>query len=377
MTRLDLAQLRKTAIIEFRPYANQIILWVTVALAFLTTNFSMIAVEFTSSEVNVWTTRVIFLFVVLFFIQLTGTIYFSSEKRAYRHQKAQAVFMCLFLFKAPIDVYTLYFVLCDVTNAPQFYKSFGICFLLIGVVYLIVFILLKIRGGRFKESYRIEETDGYSVVIYNRSSKTAKLLKYFLYLLFITLLDVIMNSSVDGKGYLILCLYHAIITQYVVSKKLSNGLLIALYKFKIPEFRFTNETYVNLKQEEAAGLRASGPKRIIVKPVQYILFIVYMIVGVDVVFDNVSATLIALYGVFFLLLLKWIIKYNISYPGLYVINGLLSGFSVVISLGFVTSITSRTIFNTNEAVWVFGGCICFVIFWWCFDYISFLRRNSG
>lgn len=377
MTGLDLTRLRQTAIIQFRPYTNQVILWVMVALAFVTTNFASIAVEFAAGEMKPWTIGIAYASIVIFVLQLVIVTYFSSRKRAYKHQKLQSVFMCLFLLKGTVDFYLIYFIFCDVHNlGPQsFYIGFWL--LLSGILFMIVRIILLIKGVRFKEHSSITEIDGQLVVSYHKIPNLIKILKCSLYIFLVFLLDLIVRViGIDIEGYLLFLLFHAAFIQYAASKKLSNGVLIAYYKFKDPNFIFSSETYDNLKEERENVIHKGRIKLMVVKIVQYLafFFLIYFIL-LDEIMEPSSGGIITIWGLCFFLHIKWMSKYNISFAGMYTINGMLSVITFISLTQLNVLLTGMNRFDGYEAIRLMFVSVVPLIFWWCFDYISFLRRN--
>jgi len=101
-------------------------------------------------------------------IQFLFTLFFTSDKNAYRYQKLQAYLLAFILFKLSIEMYLVYFLACEDRYAPTYMLTIGLLFLVGGFVFLIISTLRGIRRvkqGEFRENgkglYNFQQSKGY------------------------------------------------------------------------------------------------------------------------------------------------------------------------------------------------------------------------
>ncbi|WP_257349848.1 hypothetical protein [Pseudalkalibacillus decolorationis] len=71
-------------------------------------------------------------------IQFIVAVFFTSEKNYYKYQKLQCVLLSIFSLKLSVDIYPVYFLLCEDRDAPNFMTTTAIFLALGGLIYLII-----------------------------------------------------------------------------------------------------------------------------------------------------------------------------------------------------------------------------------------------
>lgn len=377
MDALDLKKLRQIGIVEFDPFAIKIILWVTLSLALVTNCMSAISVHLMPSEAQLTSTWLTYITLIITGVHLLFCIFFSSKKRAYRYQKAQSLIMCVFLFKAFLDIYLLYFIVCDVRNSPSVNVSIGLMFLILGVVYWIVITWLRIRGYNFKEEFRIEETEDSPLVVFDKKSKRARVISYSIYMFIIIIASIL--SKYYGyfeEGYSLALLYHAVIVQYFAANKLSKGILVAYYKFKDTAFQFDDATLKNLREKiNDVSSKPGCLKLIMIIAIQFLCLITLGVLSAEAFYEPVYPVMISAYVVLFIIFLRWVSQYYPSNLGKRYINAYLGGISFSVILSFFVFVGGRESFEMEVGtLFLAVGMIPF-LFFQLFDIFAFIRRR--
>lgn len=378
MKQQDLKTWREIAIVEFTPHHMMIMLWVTFSFAVLTTCMPAIFVTLVSEEASLLSNGLVKTGLVVLVIHLLVSFYFSSKKRAYRHQKALSVFTVVFLFKSSLDLYLLYFLVNDVKNLPQVNWSIGLGLLLTGVAFLVIMCLLRLKGVRLQDTFYLEDMNEHKLITFRRPSNTRRVLNYTGYILFITIAwEVAQRTGLLAEGYTLAILYHAAIVQYVVALRFSKGIIVAVLKLRKPEFTVTDATYEKFKvREETAKPKIAGvAQRLLVALLQFLLLAVLSICAAYITFEPLKASGLSFYGLCYFLLLKWIAKDGKAYAGTYFINAMLMVASFLIILRFIVFITGVEETGGREALMFFSVSMFPLLFWWCFDFFGFIKNK--
>ncbi|WP_257349842.1 hypothetical protein [Pseudalkalibacillus decolorationis] len=125
-------------------------------------------------------------------------------------------------------------------------------------------------------------------------------------------------------------------------------------------------------------------KLIIIKIIQYLslFFLVVFFSDTMELFQNkdklgVAFIVFVVHILMVYLLLKWMSKYNISYPGKYFIYGLLSLMTIVFLLMSLIIITGQTSASkTTGGIIITLSSLASLFFWFNFDVINKLRREK-
>lgn len=363
-------------IIEFRPYAMRTILWVTFSFAFIITGICFLAVD--EGIVNPIFTAIVILALLLLIVHFYVAFYFSSKERATKHQKAEAVVTCIYLFKSSLDLYLLYFVAWDVKRLPDFNAAAGIAVMFAGFCFLGIIIFLRIKGYPLKESYYIDQVIWAPKrgLIYHKVSLKTRFIKYSIYLLIILAATFISQQlGVFIEGYSLYILYHAAFLQYIIYMKLSKGLIVTYYKFKRADFIIDDHTYEDLDEEQDIFPTVWWPKLALIKLLQFLLLFFIGLSTSMVTFEPLNVKGIVFFGFCMFLLTKWISIYKIS-VGMKRLYAVMLGLSCsgIISF-FSVFLTANNHLDDLRALKLFIVSFFPIIFWYYFDLFSYLRKK--
>ncbi|CAM4338998.1 hypothetical protein [Paenibacillus tarimensis] len=173
-------------------------------------------------------------------IQFIVSLLFSIGDTAYRLQKLQAVLLNVVTVKASVDMYVVFFVLCEIRGVPGYVSAAGAVMLAGGILF---FILSLFRGmkragsGAFRASgqglYNFKQSAAYvSIpVIFAASVFGGLIAKASSDLLLVT------GQPVDA--YMLLLL--AAILQYSIAVAWPEFFLFAYCKMRFPSFTMKKE----------------------------------------------------------------------------------------------------------------------------------------
>lgn len=363
-------------IIEFRPYAMRTVLWVTFSFGFIITGLCFMALD--EGLVSPFFEVIITLSILLLIVHFCVAVYFSSKERATRHQNMQAVATCFYLFKCSLDLYLLYFVVWDVKHLPDFNAAAGITVMLAGFCFLRIMMILRMKGYPIKENYYIDEEIWAPKrgLIYRKVSLKTRFLNYSIYLLIILAAhNISQQLGVFTEGSSLYLLYHAAFLQYIIYMKLSKGLIVTYYKFKRADFTIDDDTYQDLVEEKDIYPNVWWPKLFFIKLVQYLLFFLIGLSTPMVNFEALNVSGIVFFGLFMLLLTKWISVYEIS-GGMKHLYAVLLGLSCSGIIGmFSIYLTGNDQLDNLRALKLFSLSLFPIIFWYYFDLFSYLRKK--
>ncbi|XID94305.1 hypothetical protein ACF3MZ_07210 [Paenibacillaceae bacterium WGS1546] len=113
-----------------------------------------------------------------------------------------------------------------------------------------------------------------------------------------------------------------------------------------------------------------------VKLLQYVcLLLVALVLGVALS-EDANAILIAIAFILFVLNLKWISRYPVSFIGMRCINGLLTMLSFVIIIKIAVAIAGTTSFDLVPGLLIGAVAISPVFLWWNVNVLDLFRRRS-
>ena len=87
-------------------------------------------------------------------IQLIVTLFYFNEKRAFQYQRIQPVFLCIISLKMSVEMYQVYFLLCEDRHAPEYMIYLGAFCLLGGVLFFVISIIRafrRVEKGEFQK----------------------------------------------------------------------------------------------------------------------------------------------------------------------------------------------------------------------------------
>jgi hypothetical protein len=197
------------------------------------------AVRGLTLETNFWT-NIMNVMYVLLFIQFVLTIFFASDKRAYKYQKAQSYFLAAISLKISVEVYLLYFLSCADKGAPTYMTTVGLFFLGGGFVFLFLSIIRtinRVKQGEFKEN-------GRGIFNYKESKGYVNIPIIYAATIFGGLLArAIPSMGLSTVGELIFPLILSVFMQHLIAIAWPEFLLLAYCKKRFPSFNYIPAKY--------------------------------------------------------------------------------------------------------------------------------------
>ena len=224
---------------RLRPEAMIGFFWGAIIYGGIMTLFSWLVVRDLSLETQFWPNFLNGLYALLF-IQLIFTFFFSSEKRAYKYQSAQSYFLIVVSFKASVEMYLAYFLLCEDRQAPAYMTTVGLFFLAGGFLFFLLSILRvvnRVKNGEFKETgrgiFNFKESKGYvsTPIIYAAAVFGGLLAK------------ATPSMGLSSVGEVIVPLLLSILLQYAIAMAWPEFLLLAYCKKRFPSFHYIPKRY--------------------------------------------------------------------------------------------------------------------------------------
>lgn len=355
---------------RFSPYVIAEFFKLTFLTGIILTGVAAISLYFNANEASLLSKILVITALILLLLQLFTTIFFSINKLAYKHQKSQIIVMSFISFKASIDIYLPYFILCDVMNMPLININIGFISLAAGIVLMLLLTLRDVK--RVGEGYSFNKQH---LLLY-QNKKIIRVMIVAIYLIMIIIARQLSKTmGIFEEGYSLVLLYHAVIIQLLVALRWSKLAIAAYYTYKSDELAHDPDKSNLLSKEQPHELKE--PKwlnKLIIKFVQYLSLFILALTTTNLSLEsfNVVGFIAFLIGVYSLL--KWISKYHVTYAGIYFINGLLSGMSFIILLETIVYVTGMGVVDTPIALVYIAICILPIVFWWNFNVLEFLRR---
>lgn len=113
-----------------------------------------------------------------------------------------------------------------------------------------------------------------------------------------------------------------------------------------------------------------------VKFLQYAcLLLIALILGVALA-EDANAILTGVAFILFVLNIKWISRYPVSFVGMYCINGVLTLLSVALTIKVFVAVAGTTSFSLVSGTFAFVIISAIVLFWWNVNVLELFRRRS-
>lgn len=336
-------------------------------LASITTGISAWAIYFNRRVVEASLDTALTVFFIFLAFQFVSSIYFLSEKRARKYQRAQIVIACITGFKSTFDLYFLYYVVNLVKELPQENITIGIISLIAGfVIQLVRATSIYIQNNSVTHAdAQIEDK------LFGRKGIKPRI--YFV--LFFAVLILAKGTGYFDEGYSLIILYQAFILQ-LFNFSVWPGIGIATYyKFKtnfISKVDSDDDTTIAVNDNL---INTKWWKLIIIKLIQYLLLFFLMPLITIIKFESLSTLTFFVYVLCLYNLLKWICRYRITGVDLYCINNILSAFSFVLLLMFVAFLSNVESVKTSEFFSVMLIGFIMIVWFWSYNIVQFFRRN--
>ncbi len=91
---------------------------------------------------------------IILIVQLIIIIFFRSLKKCYGHQKIQAILLCILSIVFPVEMYQVFFIMCENRLMSDYVINFGGLILLGGLVFTVISTLRginRVKNGHFRK----------------------------------------------------------------------------------------------------------------------------------------------------------------------------------------------------------------------------------
>lgn len=150
----DLYQIKMTALDRLSPDGISVFFWGAFIFSAVILGFSFQALTSPYLADGIWQgiTGVLVIFLI---IQALGTLFYSSEKRAFKFQKVQVLFLLFVSFKMSLEMYLPFFLLHQDRMAPAYIQTIGLAIMAGGLVILVISVIRgfsHVRKGYLKRN---------------------------------------------------------------------------------------------------------------------------------------------------------------------------------------------------------------------------------
>lgn len=229
----DLYQIKMTALDRLSPDGISVFFWGTFIFSAVIVGFSYQALSSPYLADGILQGLAEFLFILLV-IQALGTLFYSSEKRAFKFQKVQVLFLLFVSFKMSIEMYLPFFLLYEDRMAPSYIQTVGLV-IMAGGFFVLVFSIIRgfsrVRKGHLKRNEK---------GLYSFSTSKNYLGMPFLFGL--SLFGGLFAKAaaempdVSSIGEVFFALFLSFVIQYAIALAWPEFLLLAYSKFKFKSF---------------------------------------------------------------------------------------------------------------------------------------------
>jgi hypothetical protein len=169
-------------------------------------------------------------------LQLLIILFFLRVKNAFKFQRIQSILFSITGLKMSIEMYSVYFFICDDRGYPNYTLSVGLYALLGGLIGLIIFTIrgvMRVKNGHFKSG---------GLGLYHFKNKW--IFAWFPVIFSFTIIlgrvaPIFLNLSDDKYMFvgMLVPLFLVVLIQYVMALALPEFFLLTYCKFKFSAFR--------------------------------------------------------------------------------------------------------------------------------------------
>lgn len=350
---------------KYTPNRISNILCHLTVLASITTGISAWAVYFNRRVVEASLDLVFIILFIFLAFQFVTSLYFLSEKRAYKYQKTQIVIACITGFKSTFDLYFLYYVVSVVKELPTENITIGIISLIAGFAIQFVRVI-----SIYKQNNLATNTDAQiEDKLFRRKGIKPKI--YFV--IFFVVWFITNRTGYLDEGYSLIILYQGFIFQ-LFNFSVWPGIGIATY------YKMKNNFISKVERDYDTTIAVIDKNMkwwqlALIKPIQYLLLFILgpLITMVD--FEALNTMMFIIYLACLYSLLKWICRYRLSGIALHCINNVLSAFSIVLLIMFVAFLSNDESVDPSVFFFVMLIGLVIIIWFWSYNIVQFFRRN--
>lgn len=131
------AKIKEAARERLRPDGVSVFIIATLVFSAVMIAVSLNAVLYGDNTDSRWMIYLI-VDIVLWAFHLLAALLFYNEKLAYKYQKIQAYILCFISLKFSLEIYLVYFLMCEDRGAEPFMTSLSLLMLLGGILFLIL-----------------------------------------------------------------------------------------------------------------------------------------------------------------------------------------------------------------------------------------------
>ena len=164
----DFYELKIIASERLRPDGISVFFWGAFVLSGIMTAVAAFGISQSVQNINPIWNKIININLFFLLIQLLLTMFFTSEKNAFKFQRFQAILLSVISFKISIEMYNFFFIACQDKNAPSYITNAGMFLLLGGITYLILSTIRgigRVKKGEFRKGgkllYDFQNSKGY------------------------------------------------------------------------------------------------------------------------------------------------------------------------------------------------------------------------
>lgn len=171
----------------------------------------------------------------IFILQTVITLFYFNEKRAFRYQKFQSVFVCFITLKISVEFYLIYFLAYEDKFAPAYIAQLGIVCLVSGLIFLVISIIRavkRVKQGHFQKGQK-------GLFDFSNSKSYASLPIIFGVTMMAGAIPRILNDLNNPFSSTIefyIMLFLAVVLQFSLAMAIPEFLLLAYCKYKFPSF---------------------------------------------------------------------------------------------------------------------------------------------
>jgi hypothetical protein len=243
------AKIKEAAIDRLRPDGVSVFFIATLVFSAVMIAVSLNAVLYGDNTDSTW---MIYLVadIILWVMHLLVSIVFYNVKLAYKYQKIQAYILCFISLKFSLEIYLVYFLMCEDRGAEPFMTSFGQLLLLGGVLFLLLSTwrgVKRVQQGHLRKGER---------GLYNYKESKSYISFPVIYLGAV-IAGFVPRMFSDSSGYTsfepVIALVLCVVLQYAIAMAWPEFFLLVYCKRRFSSFHIQPPNQRKSKQQKPRG----------------------------------------------------------------------------------------------------------------------------
>ncbi|MEK5234280.1 hypothetical protein NST99_01000 [Paenibacillus sp. FSL L8-0470] len=243
------AKIKEAARERLRPDSVSVFIIATLVFSAVMIAVSLNAVLYGDNTDSEWMIYLI-VDIVLWAFHLLAALLFYNEKLAYKYQKIQAYILCFISLKFSLEIYLVYFLMCEDRGAEPFMTSLGLLMLLGGILFLVLSTWRAVH--RVKKGHLRRGEKG----LYNFGGSKSYISFPVIYLGAV-IAGFVPRMFADSSSYTssepVIALVLSVLIQYLTAMFLPEFILLAYCKGRFQSFHIQPPNQRKSKQQKPRG----------------------------------------------------------------------------------------------------------------------------